>query len=55
MTAWWKVLGNPQLTPEIRRTVTAGVLREAGARSLDALAAQRDEALLGLLKLRAKE
>ena len=55
MTAWWKVLGNPQLTPEVRKTVVAGVLKEAGTRSLDALASQRDEVLLGLLKLRAKE
>src|SRR6202011_333825 len=55
MTAWWKVLGNPQLTPEVRKSVVAGVLKEAGTRSLDALASQRDEVLLGLLKLRAKE
>jgi len=55
MTAWWKVLGNPQITPEVRKTVVAGVLKEAGTRSLDALASQRDEVLLGLLKLRAKE
>jgi 3-hydroxyacyl-CoA dehydrogenase len=54
MTAWWKVLGNPQLTPELRKTVTEGVLKEAGSRSLDALASQRDELLLGLLKLRGK-
>ena len=55
MTAWWKALGNPQLTAEVRETVVAGVLQEAGTRSLDALAAQRDEVLLGLLKLRSKE
>jgi 3-hydroxyacyl-CoA dehydrogenase len=55
MTAWWKVLGNPQITPEVRKTVVAGVLKEAGTRSLDALASQRDAVLLGLLKLRAKE
>jgi 3-hydroxyacyl-CoA dehydrogenase len=54
MTAWWKVLGNPQITPELRKTVTEGVLKEAGSRSLDALASQRDELLLGLLKLRGK-
>jgi 3-hydroxyacyl-CoA dehydrogenase len=54
MTAWWKVLGNPQITPELRKTVTAGVLKEAGSRSLDALALERDEVLLGLLKLRGK-
>ena len=55
MTAWWKVLGNPQITAEVRKTVVAGVLQEAGTRSLDALAAQRDEVLLGLLKLRVEE
>jgi 3-hydroxyacyl-CoA dehydrogenase len=55
MTAWWKVLGNPQLTSEVRKIVVAGVLKEAGTRSLDGLASQRDEVLLGLLKLRAKE
>lgn len=52
MTAWWKVLGDPQITPELRKTVTEGVLKEAGSRSLDALSLQRDEVLLGLLKLR---
>jgi 3-hydroxyacyl-CoA dehydrogenase len=55
MTAWWKALGNPQLTAEVRETIVAGVLQEAGMRSLDALATQRDAVLLGLLKLRAKE
>ena len=53
MTAWWKVLGNPEITPQLRQVVTAGVLDEAGKRSVDALAAERDRVLLGLLKLRA--
>ncbi|MDE0852903.1 MAG: 3-hydroxyacyl-CoA dehydrogenase NAD-binding domain-containing protein [Nevskia sp.] len=53
MTAWWKVLGSPQLTPEVRKTITAGVLLEAEKRSVAQLAAQRDETLLGLLALRA--
>jgi hypothetical protein len=35
--------------------MTEGVLQEAGARSLEALAAQRDAVLLGLLALRARE
>jgi hypothetical protein len=47
------VLGNPEITPQLRRLVTTGVLDEAGKRSVDALAAERDRALLGLLKLRA--
>jgi 3-hydroxyacyl-CoA dehydrogenase len=52
MTAWWKVLGNPEITPQLREAVTAGVREEAGKRSVDALATERDRVLLGLLKLR---
>jgi 3-hydroxyacyl-CoA dehydrogenase len=55
MHDWWKTLGNPQITPEIRKLMIEGTLVEAGARSLDALAVQRDNALLGLLRLRAME
>ena len=54
MTAWWKVLGSPQITPELRQKIVAGVLEEAGERSLEDLAAQRDEDLLGLLTVRAR-
>ncbi|MDB5861558.1 MAG: 3-hydroxyacyl-CoA dehydrogenase [Ramlibacter sp.] len=54
MTAWWKVLGSPEITPELRSRIVAGVLEEAGPRSLDELAAQRDEDLLGLLAVRAR-
>jgi len=53
MTAWWKVLGSPEITPEVRKKIVAGVLEEAGGRSLEDLAVQRDEALLGLLAVRA--
>lgn len=53
MTAWWKVLGSPQLTPELQQKLVAGVHAEVGSRSIDDLAAERDEALLGLLELRA--
>ncbi|WP_431823785.1 3-hydroxyacyl-CoA dehydrogenase NAD-binding domain-containing protein [Burkholderia sp. F1] len=52
MTAWWKVLGSPQITPELRRKVVAGVQDEVGGQSIDQLAARRDEVLLGLLSLR---
>ncbi|WP_321874599.1 3-hydroxyacyl-CoA dehydrogenase NAD-binding domain-containing protein [Burkholderia ubonensis] len=52
MTAWWKVLGSPQITPELRRKVVAGVLDEVDGQSIDQLAARRDEILLGLLSLR---
>ena len=53
MTAWWKVLGSPQLTPELQQKLVAGVHAEVGGRSIDDLAAERDEVLLGLLELRA--
>jgi hypothetical protein len=54
MTAWWKVLGSPQLTPEVQKKLIDGVHAEAGSRSIDELAAERDEVLLGLLELRRK-
>ncbi|RDS84218.1 3-hydroxyacyl-CoA dehydrogenase NAD-binding domain-containing protein [Dyella psychrodurans] len=54
MTAWWKVLGNPQLTPDVQKKLIDGVHAEVGSRSIDELAAERDEVLLGLLELRSK-
>jgi 3-hydroxyacyl-CoA dehydrogenase len=53
ITAWWKVLGSPVLTPELQQTLIDGLHAEVGSRSIDELAAQRDEVLLGLLELRA--
>jgi hypothetical protein len=54
LTAWWKVLGSPQMTPELQRKLIEGVHAEVGSRSVDELAAERDEILLGLLELRGK-
>jgi len=54
VTAWWKVLGSPELTPEVQKKLIDGLHEEVGSRSIDELAAQRDEVLLGLLELRAK-
>jgi 3-hydroxyacyl-CoA dehydrogenase len=54
MTAWWKVLGSPQLTPDVQKTLIDGVHAEVGSRSIDELAAERDEVLLGLIELRHK-
>jgi 3-hydroxyacyl-CoA dehydrogenase len=54
MTAWWKTLGSPVLTPEVQKTLIDSVHAEIGARSVQELEAQRDEVLLGLLGLRAK-
>jgi 3-hydroxyacyl-CoA dehydrogenase len=53
MTAWWKVLGSPVLTPELQQTLIDGLHAEVGSRSIGELAAQRDEVMLGLLELRA--
>src|SRR3954451_23882199 len=54
MTAWWKVLGSPELTPELQRKLIDGLHAEVGARPIAELEAQRDEILLGLLVLRNK-
>jgi carnitine 3-dehydrogenase len=50
----WKTLGSPAVTPELKLTLTDGVLQEAGKRSVAQLAAAENEVLLGLLSLRAK-
>jgi hypothetical protein len=54
ITAWWKVLGSPELTPEVRQKLIDGLHAEVGPRSIAELEAQRDEILLGLLDLRSK-
>jgi 3-hydroxyacyl-CoA dehydrogenase len=54
MTAWWKVLGSPELTPQVRQELIDGLHQEVGSRSIAELEAQRDEILLGLLELRRK-
>jgi 3-hydroxyacyl-CoA dehydrogenase len=54
MTAWWKVLGQPVLTPEVQKKLIDSVHAEVGSRSIAELEAQRDEILLGLLELRSK-
>ncbi len=54
MTAWWKTLGSPELTPEVQRKLIDGLHAETGSRSVAELEAQRDDVLLGLLELRNK-
>ena len=54
MTAWWKVLGQPVLTPEVQKKLIDSVRAEVGSRSIDELAAERDEMLLELIELRTK-
>jgi 3-hydroxyacyl-CoA dehydrogenase len=52
MTTWWKDLGNPEFTPELKEKIVQGVLAEAGNQSINSLAEERDSLLLGLLALR---
>jgi 3-hydroxyacyl-CoA dehydrogenase len=54
MTAWWNVLGQPVLTPEVQNQLINSVRTEVGSRSIDELAAERDEMLLQLIELRTK-
>jgi 3-hydroxyacyl-CoA dehydrogenase len=54
MTAWWKTLGSPVLTPEVQKKLIDSVHAEIGSRSVEDLEAERDDILLGLLELRAK-
>ena len=52
--ALWKFLGNPEVTPELKRTIADGVLAEAGNRPVEQLVKEEDESLIGLLRLRAR-
>ena len=49
-----KALGVPAITPELKRTISEGVLQEAGNRSVEQLAHEENERLIGLLRLRGK-
>ena len=55
LVAMIKNLGMPDVTPELKQTIIDGVLREAGNRSVDELAQQENEVIIGLLRLRAQE
>jgi 3-hydroxyacyl-CoA dehydrogenase len=54
MTAWWKTLGSPALTPEVQKKLIDSVHAEVGSRAIEELEAERDEVLLGLIELRNK-
>lgn len=47
---WWGDLGEPALTPDVQRKIVAGVAQEAGGRSVEELARDRDEKLIGVLR-----
>jgi carnitine 3-dehydrogenase len=52
LSGMWKTLGNPEVTPELKRTITDGVLQEAGNRSVEQLAQEENELLVAMLRLR---
>ena len=54
MTAWWKTLGSPVLTPQVQKKLIDSVHAEVGSRTIEKLEAERDEMLLGLLEIRTK-
>jgi 3-hydroxyacyl-CoA dehydrogenase len=54
MTASWKALGSPVLTPEVQKKLIDSVHAEVGSRTIEELEAERDEVLFGLIELRTK-
>ena len=54
LTRLMGALGSPDVTDELKQTVVDGVLAEAGDRTLDQLAQDENEVIMGLLKLRAQ-
>jgi 3-hydroxyacyl-CoA dehydrogenase len=54
LTGMIQALGNPDVTPDLKRTITEGVMREAGKRSVEQLAQAENQTLVGLLRLRAE-
>jgi carnitine 3-dehydrogenase len=48
----WKTLGHPEVTPVLKQTITDGVLKEANGRTVDQLAQEENQLLVGLLALR---
>jgi len=56
VATWWKDLGTiTEFSPAVKQTIINGALQEAGNRSIEQLEQERDEVLLGLLNLRAKQ
>src|SRR4029079_15460953 len=49
-----KVLGTPNITPELKQAIIDGVMREAAGRSVDQLAQEENRVLVGLLQLRSE-
>ncbi len=52
MAGMFKTLGSPNVTPELKKTVADGVLKEAAGRSVEELANEENEILVNLIALR---
>lgn len=56
VAAVWKDLGTiTEFSPAVKQTIIEGAIQEAGNRSIEQLEQERNEVLLGLLDLRAKQ
>jgi carnitine 3-dehydrogenase len=55
MAAGFKNLVSPDVTPELKNAITEGVLREAGDHSVEELAREQNELLVGLIRLRSQQ
>ncbi len=55
LTGVMKTLGNPDVNDKLKQTIIEGVMQEAGDCSVEQLAQEENEVLVGLLKLRAKK
>jgi 3-hydroxyacyl-CoA dehydrogenase len=55
LQASFKDLGHPDLTPAVQQKLIDQVHAEAGSRTIAEIEAERDELLIGLLKLRANQ
>lgn len=55
MAAGFKNLGDPDVTADLKKTITEGVLQEAGDHSVEELAQEENELLVGLIRLRAQQ
>ena len=54
LEAMMKTLGTPDVTPALKQQVVDAVLEEAGKLSVEELAREENEVLVGLLALRAE-
>jgi 3-hydroxyacyl-CoA dehydrogenase len=55
LTPVFKALGNPEVTPEFKQTYIAGVLQEAGNRTVEQIANEENKLLVEYIKLRAQQ